>query len=104
MSRGQLNLKDQIASLRGPVIILGASGFIGANLFNLISSVRSDVFAVVQREKSWRLADVDDDRVIAVDLNDISAVKNLIATVKPQTVMDCAAYGAYSFEGDADKI
>lgn len=104
MSKGQLNLKDQITSLRGPVIILGASGFIGANLFNLISSVRSDVFAVVQREKSWRLADVDDDRIIAVDLNDTSAVKNLISTVKPQTVMDCAAYGAYSFEGNADKI
>src|SRR3989338_8904366 len=94
------DLTHYIRALRGPILVTGASGFIGANLFKTLATVRSDVFAVVQREKNWRLADVGDERVIAVDLNDHAAVKNLVATVAPQTVFDCVAYGAYSFEQD----
>ncbi|WP_233234453.1 NAD-dependent epimerase/dehydratase family protein [Bordetella sp. LUAb4] len=93
-----------IRQLRGPVLVLGASGFVGANLFRAVASVRQDVFAVVQREKSWRLDDIPDDRVIAVDLTDNSSSKNLIDSIRPQTVFDCVAYGAYSFEEDASKI
>src|SRR5450830_35477 len=93
-----------IRELRGPILVLGASGFIGANLYHTLAAVRSDVFAVVQREKSWRLKDVADDKVIAVDLTDNSATKNLVDNIQPQTVFDCVAYGAYSFEEDAGKI
>ena len=65
-------LKSNILSLKGPVLVLGASGFIGSNLYRLIASFRSDVFAVVQNEKSWRLDDVSEDKIITVDLmNDV---------------------------------
>lgn len=97
------DLKQYISALRGPILVTGASGFIGANLFRILSASRADVFAVVQREKNWRLAEVSDDYVIAVDLNDRAAVQNLVATLNPQTVFDCVAYGAYSFEKD-DKL
>jgi dolichol-phosphate mannosyltransferase len=93
-----------IRDLRGPIVVLGASGFIGANLYHAISAHRHDVFAVVHREKGWRLADVPDDKVIAVDLNDLAATKNFVETIRPQTVLDCVAYGAYSFEEDYSKI
>lgn len=93
-----------IRQLRGPILVLGASGFVGANLYHTIAAVRSDVFAVVQREKSWRLEEVPDDKVIAVDLTDNSSTKNLIDSIRPQTVFDCVAYGAYSFEEDVNKI
>lgn len=98
------DLHEYIRALRGPILVLGASGFVGANLFNTISAVRSDVFAVVRREKNWRLAAVRDERVIAVDLNDYAAAKNLISSIAPQTIFDCVAYGAYSFEDDANLI
>ena len=98
------DLAQYIAALRGPILITGASGFVGANLFKTIFAVRSDVFAIEKREKSWRLAEIPDDFVIAVDLTDASAVKNLINNVVPQTVFDCVAYGAYSFERDARRI
>jgi nucleoside-diphosphate-sugar epimerase len=98
------DLHEYIRALRGPILVLGASGFVGANLFNTISAVRSDVFAVVRREKNWRLAAVRDERVIAVDLNDYAAAKNLISSIEPQTIFDCVAYGAYSFEDDANLI
>ncbi len=97
-------MQSYVRALRGPILVTGASGFVGANLFKTIAAIRSDVFAVVRREKNWRLAEVKDERVIAVDLNDYAAAKNLLNSVAPQTVFDCAAYGAYSFEEDANLI
>ena len=97
-------LQANIRALRGPILVTGASGFIGANLFKLLASVRGDVYAVVMREKNWRLYDASDEQVIAVDLNDAAATKNLVDSVAPQTVFDCVAYGAYSFESEAGLI
>jgi polyisoprenyl-phosphate glycosyltransferase len=93
-----------IRALRGPIVVTGASGFVGANLFRMISAVRQDVFAVVREEKNWRLAGCRDEQIIAVDLNDPAATQNLVHTVAPQTVFDCVAYGAYSFEEKVDLI
>ena len=98
------SLATYIRALEGPILVTGASGFIGANLYKEIAAVRRDVFAVVRQEKGWRLADVHDEKIIAVDLNDAAATKNLVDSVQPRTVFDCVAYGAYSFEEDAELI
>lgn len=98
------DMQSYIHALRGPILVTGASGFVGANLFKMVAACRTDVFAIVQHEKNWRLADVPDEQVIAVDLNDIAATKNLIDKINPQTVFDCVAYGAYSFEKKAPLI
>ena len=97
-------IDSYIRALRGPILVIGASGFIGANLFKTISAIRDDVFAVVRKSKNWRLADVKDEQIVAVDLNNYSAAKNLCSSILPQTVFDCMAYGAYSFEDDATLI
>lgn len=97
-------LHAYIRNLRGPIMVLGASGFIGANLFKMISGVRNDVYAVVRSHKNWRLTEISDDRLCAVDLTEVAAVKSLIDGIEPQTVFDCVAYGAYSFEEDASLI
>lgn len=93
-----------IHTLRGPILITGASGFVGANLFHMIAAHRNDVFAVVQRERNWRLKDIPDVQLIAADLNDLNMVKAMVEKVRPQTVFDCVAYGAYSFEKNVEKI
>jgi nucleoside-diphosphate-sugar epimerase/glycosyltransferase involved in cell wall biosynthesis len=98
------DLQAYIRALSGPILVTGASGFVGANLYKILAAVRSDVYAVVNREKGWRLVDVNDEHVISVDLNDFSAAKNLVNSVTPQTVFDCVAYGAYSFEEDTNLI
>jgi nucleoside-diphosphate-sugar epimerase/glycosyltransferase involved in cell wall biosynthesis len=98
------DLHAYIHALHGPIVVTGASGFIGARLFKMLAAVRDDTFAVVRRGKNWRLADVPDEQVIAVDLNDPTASKNLVNSIGPQTVFDCVAYGAYSFEADASQI
>lgn len=99
-----MQIEKHIAALKGPILVTGASGFIGANLFKTLLAVRDDVFAVVRREKGWRLADVDDANVVVLDLNDSAAVKNLVKSLGPKTVFDCVSYGAYSFEVDASLI
>ena len=93
-----------IRALRGPILVTGAAGFVGANLFKMLATVRDDVYAVVQREKNWRLAEVANERVVAVDINDSAATRNLVQSISPQTVFDCVAYGGYSFEEDASLI
>jgi nucleoside-diphosphate-sugar epimerase/glycosyltransferase involved in cell wall biosynthesis len=98
------DLNSHIRALHGPILVTGASGFIGANLVKTLSISRSDVYAAVRRGKNWRLADVRDERIIAADLNDYAATKNLVDSLGPQTVFDCVAYGAYSFEAEAGLI
>ena len=97
-----VNLQSYIRALKGPILVTGAAGFVGANLFKTISAVRDDVFAVVRSEKNWRLVDIDDEKIVAVDITDYSAAKNIVNSIAPQTVFDCVAYGAYSFETDAN--
>jgi len=95
-----MSLDIHIRALKGPILVTGASGFIGANMFKMLFARRQDVFACVQREKGWRLAEIDDAKIISVDLNDSAATKNLVDTLLPKTVFDCVSYGAYSFEND----
>ena len=44
--------------LAGPILVLGAAGFVGANLFLRILRERTDVYAVVRRLPAWRLNEV----------------------------------------------
>lgn len=98
------DLQAFIRALRGPILVTGAAGFVGANLFRAISAVRQDVFAVLRQERNWRLSGCRDEQIVAVDLNDHAATQNLIQSLAPQTVFDCVAYGAYSFEEKSELI
>ncbi len=99
-----MSIKAHIIALKGPILVTGASGFIGANLFKMLAVYRQDVYAVVRQNKGWRLTDIDDERIIVTDLNDSAATKNLINSIKPKTIFDFVAYGAYSFEEDSALI
>ena len=93
-----MDINKHILSLEGPILVLGASGFIGANLFKMLLSKRDDVYGVCRLEKGWRLDDVDSKNIFHTDVNDSVALKNLINTITPRTVFDFISYGAYSFE------
>jgi polyisoprenyl-phosphate glycosyltransferase len=90
--------------LRGPILVLGASGFIGANLMHLLRAVRSDVVGTASREPAWRLAAYGEDAVITVDLLARGNLRALLDRVQPATVFDCIAYGAYPFEQDIERM
>lgn len=97
-------LAADIARLRGPILVLGASGFVGANLLRLLLQHRRDVFGTSSRPAAWRLDGVPERHVLVGDLLPEQNTAALVDTVRPLTVFNCLAYGAYSFETDVGLI
>ncbi|HTR35473.1 MAG TPA: NAD-dependent epimerase/dehydratase family protein [Bryobacteraceae bacterium] len=97
-------IDEKVRALQGPILILGASGFIGANLMRLLTPLRPDVYGTTTRVPAWRLEDLRQDHVKVVDLLVDSNLDQLLDSIQPRTIFDCVAYGAYSFETDAALI
>jgi nucleoside-diphosphate-sugar epimerase/glycosyltransferase involved in cell wall biosynthesis len=95
---------DWVRALRGPIVVLGAGGFVGANLLRRLLKHREDVFGVVRSLPTWRLDGIDRRHILEADLIDLAAARNLVTNVRPRTIFNCVAYGAYSFETDFDLI
>jgi polyisoprenyl-phosphate glycosyltransferase len=94
----------KISLLRGPILVLGASGFVGANLLKLILQNRKDAYGTTFSSPAWRLEGVPSANVITVDLLVPQSARAVMEQIQPGTVFDCVAYGAYSFEKDAARI
>jgi dolichol-phosphate mannosyltransferase len=94
----------QVRRLQGPILVLGASGFVGANLFRALLTARNDVFGTASRAPAWRLEGLPERHLRVVDLLVDSNLNALLEEVRPQTVFNCVAYGAYSFETDSQLI
>lgn len=97
-------LKEKIRQLQGPILVLGASGFVGANLLKSILWERDDAYGSASRLPAWRLEDVRKANVVVSDLLIDSNLDAVLDTVRPRTIFDCIAYGAYSFETDSNLI
>jgi nucleoside-diphosphate-sugar epimerase len=97
-------IDDRIRALQGPILVLGASGFVGANLLRMLLAVRDDVIGTTSRSPAWRLEDMQAENVREVDILVDLNVDQLLDEVRPRTVFNCIAYGAYSFETDGDLI
>jgi nucleoside-diphosphate-sugar epimerase/glycosyltransferase involved in cell wall biosynthesis len=97
--------RDKIEKLKGPVFVFGASGFIGANLFNDIFKIRKDCYAVTHdATKAWRLKllNVPFENIIHCDILSDNSIKEVFEKYKPQTVFSLAAYGAYSKQNNVN--
>jgi dolichol-phosphate mannosyltransferase len=94
----------KIARLQGPILVLGGSGFIGANLLRTLLAHRDDVVGTATHLPAWRLEGLPSQAVRAVDLLVDANLDELLAAVQPRTVFNCAAFGGYSFETDSELI
>ena len=93
------SVKEKILSLKGPIFVYGASGFIGTNLFKDIFSIRNDCFALTHdAQKAWRLKliDVPAENVVHCDIVSNYSVQEVFKSYQPKTIFNLAAYGAYS--------
>ena len=91
-----MDLKKDILKIEGPILIIGASGFVGANLYKSFISERSDVFGTCFTGSGWRHSNTS--ALIHMNICDIESVKSVIKRILPKTIMDCSSFGAYSFE------
>ncbi len=98
------DIATKICRLQGPILVLGGSGFIGANLLRSLLRHRNDAFGSTTRLPAWRLEGLASDRVKLVDLLIDSNLDALLEDVKPRTIFNCVAYGGYSFETNSDLI
>ena len=86
-------------SLKGPILILGAGGFIGSSLYKRLSAERSDVWGVC-RSNPRGLEFTN--KFFSANL--ASAARRIFESVKPATVFDCIAYGGYLLQKDTRQI
>ena len=95
---------DLIKNLPGPVLVIGASGFIGANLMRRLLRLRPDVHGTYYSNSPWRLQGLPTSNLIYFDLADPDGVREIMDQIRPQVIFDCSAFGAYSFESDPGRI
>lgn len=96
-----------IKKVIGPILIFGAGGFIGFNLLLTLLKKRSDVFGVSHNPKNnWRLQTglVPNQNIMICDMNNKEQLATLIKKIKPKTIFNLAAYGAYSSQQNPNKI
>lgn len=99
-----MTLEQKIKSLQGPILVLGGSGFVGGYLFKRLLDYRSDVFGTASRLPAWRLDGIPREKICVTDLLVDTNLDELLTTIKPRTILNCIAYGGYSFESDPQLI
>ena len=99
-----LSLQQKVERLQGPILVLGGSGFVGANVLRTLLQFRDDVYGATRRLPAWRLDGLPAKSVLVADLLIDSNLDQLLNTVQARTIIDCVAYGAYSFENDSQLI
>lgn len=80
---------DEIVKIQGPILVLGASGFIGANILSRLLEFRSDVVGTTTSFPHWRLDDIPEENVFVGDLLVETNLTELLNQTHPRTVLDC---------------
>jgi polyisoprenyl-phosphate glycosyltransferase len=99
-----MSLGEKINNLQGPILVIGASGFIGANILRRCLDSRDDVVGTIFSGDSWRLNDIPAANIAFLNLQDPSSVQSVFHRVLPKTIFDCSSFGAYSFEQEFERI
>jgi dolichol-phosphate mannosyltransferase len=102
-TEGRIN--ELVDSLKGPIVIFGASGFIGTNLMRTIVARRRDCFAVThQAYVPWRLIGIPPENVLHADIKQAEDVQRLFSRYGFQTIFCLAAYGGFVRQSNALEI
>lgn len=98
-------IKFQVQQLEGPILVIGAGGFIGANLFKKILEFRNDAYATTSKPFiPWRLDDVPAKHILHCNIIKKIEVEKVFKDFQFKTIFDLAAYGAYSKQNNTELI
>lgn len=101
------DVASQVKKIKGPIVVFGAGGFIGFNLLNSLLLYRDDVYGVSRDpKKNWRFLSIDTDwsRILTGDINKSFQLKKILKKIKPKTVFNLSAFGAYAEQKDCQLI
>ena len=92
--------------MKKPILITGASGFIGSNLTRHLLKRKFSLNIIIKKNSdTWRLKDILDKlNVFYADLSEKKKIKDIIKKIKPKTIFHLAAHGAYSDQKEPEKI
>lgn len=87
-------------------IITGATGFVGANLARRLLTEGHEVHLLVRPSYNpWRILEIEKDVALhVVDLEDRDAVERVVGGIRAETIFHLAAYGAYSWQSDVQRM
>ena len=102
--KSETRREELIQLLPGPIVVTGAGGFIGSNLFIELASSRSDVVGVVRKSVNPRIPASLARLTVPQDLSDRAGLLQLFSDLKPATVFHLATYGAYPSQSSPEKI
>jgi dolichol-phosphate mannosyltransferase len=93
-------------NLKQPILITGATGFIGANLVRYFVSKNIKVNIILKKNSNiWRIKNIiNKTNFFYVDLNDEKKLNQKVKLIKPKTIFHLAANGAYSYQTDLNSI
>tara|TARA_B100000787_G_C16196569_1_gene301325 strand:- start:1950 stop:2900 length:951 start_codon:yes stop_codon:yes gene_type:complete len=93
-------------NLLQPILITGATGFIGANLVRYFVSKNIKVNIILKKNSNiWRIKDIiKKTNFFFVDLGNEKKLNQKIKLIKPKTIFHLAAHGAYSYQTDLNSI
>ena len=102
---------NYITALPGPILVLGSSGFIGANLFRAIFAERKDVLGTSASYEPWRLEGCYAENSLDMCISPIPEHLRQVFEYGPdwyrgkfKTVFNCLAHGAYPWQTDVASI
>ncbi|GFP42774.1 hypothetical protein HKBW3C_01898 [Candidatus Hakubella thermalkaliphila] len=89
-----------------PLLVTGATGFIGACLTRRLVKEGAEVHILTrQHSNKWRIHDIIHDVwEHHVDLRESKRLQKIISEIKPKVIFHCATYGGYPFQQETDKI
>ncbi|HTB74572.1 MAG TPA: NAD-dependent epimerase/dehydratase family protein [Polyangiaceae bacterium] len=94
-----------MADGRSPIVVTGSSGFVGANLIRFFAAKGARVIGVEgPTGLDWRTRNVPGLELVKLDLSSEVDVKAFIRESQPLAVLNCAAYGAYPSQTEANRI
>ena len=91
----QITHASLINVLPGPILVLGAGGFIGSAAFNTLCEFRDDVIGVGRDTRSWRTDFLGTPSLRGVNLRNLPHVYRILNEIKPRLVINLSAVGAY---------
>ncbi len=102
-------LDAEVAAMPGPILVIGASGFIGSKLLFSLARRRRDVYGASKDPlTSWRLVRLppflERRQFVDLDITDMDVVRQRLGDLRPRTIFNLSAYGAYERQQNARLI